>query len=267
MAHQNTASHSEGDIFLLKKCYMAFGVPFFLTPACLPTRLAPTQQKTPRSPSILSLSPPTTPTPLLHRIASHRIASHRTVGKVPTMSQVVIIANAQRPAPGDYVRQLAHDIHQIISYQYEYERTCETFRSHFGDVLSRFIQLTRHSNGYQSGLDMLIQLASSIWMLEKRGREVDSLKTEHTQSAKERLPAVHKAFVGATNDALLKLCKLRLALSPQESTAERDTAGGESNTAPDSDAGPEANPDPGKHMISKALATTTRLREVLDRWG
>ncbi|KAH7120113.1 hypothetical protein B0J13DRAFT_612833 [Dactylonectria estremocensis] len=188
---------------------MAFGVPFFLAPACLPTRLAPTQQKTPRSLSIFSLSPPTTPTPLLHRIASHR-----TVGKVPTMTQVVITANAQRPAPGDYVRQLAHDIHQIIPYQYEYERTCETFRSHFGDVLSRFIQLTRHSNSYQSGPDMLIQVASSMGMLEKRGREVESLKTEHTQSAKERLPAVHKAFVGATNDALLKLCKLRLALSP-----------------------------------------------------
>ncbi|KAH7114127.1 hypothetical protein EDB81DRAFT_921244 [Dactylonectria macrodidyma] len=261
MAHQNTASHSEGDIFLLKKCCVRckFGHYSVTWP------LAGTNTTKNTKVTVYSL-----PFPSYNSnstIASHRIASHRTVGNVPTMSQVVITANAQRPAPGDYVRQLAHDIHQIIPYQYEYERTCETFRSHFGDVLSRFIQLTRHSNSYQSGLDMLIQLASSIWMLEKRGREVESLKTEHTQSAKERLPAVHKAFVGATNDALLKLCKLRLALSPQESTAERDTAGGESNTAPDSDAGPEANPDPGKHMISKALATTTRLREALDRWG
>ncbi|KAL6405615.1 collagen triple helix [Ilyonectria robusta] len=73
------------------------------------------------------------------------------------------------------------------------------------------------------------------------------------QPYKKRLHAtlagVAYAIIGACVDVLLAQDRLRLALVPQEPTAETGTARGEPNTAPDLYTDPEANPGPGEQMV------------------
>ncbi|KAF5009161.1 hypothetical protein FDECE_4605 [Fusarium decemcellulare] len=169
------------------------------------------------------------------------------------MSEVVTTACAKAATLWNCVTQWQYEVDRIKSPQFVQQQKSQTIRANLNYELEQLKYTTQGDDAYERGVDAVLQLG-----VEKKELEMKfapDLIPGLEQEFREQLDLSHqrlaRGMIVALGDTLADPWiqeRLRMALVPQELTAEMDTSGGEVNTAPGPVTNPETDPGLGEYV-------------------